>query len=625
MNWETYSKYPIVILAGLLVSLLLTPWWARFATRIGMLDQPGGRKIHRQPVPRGGGVAVFAGFHAVCAIVFLFPWQPFAGGILINWWYKMLGLSGAVVLIGLYDDRFGLRAPVKLMLQLIVAAAAYVLDIRMQNILGVELPLWADIVATILWFLVLMNAFNLIDGIDGLAAGIAMIASAGIGISMIFRSAPGDVLLFMGLAGVCLGFLRYNFYPASVFLGDTGSLFLGFTLGALALSTNSKGPALAGIGMPLLAVGVPVFDVALAVWRRSIRRFLRDRTDAGGGRIAEADTDHIHHRLLGRVQTHSHVALILYGITLLLTVAGAFASIFHDRALGILALTFLVAAYTVMRHLAWIELRDSGRVVLQGISRPVRRNRTLLYYIAIDLIILNAAMIAAHYLMDMQNEHAHQSFKKFWLSAFPVDVVIPFLMLMLFRSYTRVWYLARISEYIMAGLAVFLGCAAAFALQLLYRNPQENVIDMFIYYILLAGISVPFVVGVRSAVRLIQDVMSWKTRGATGSRKRVLVYGAGYRATLFLRQVSFHESQAAPVLDVVGFADNDEAIRGHYVHGLRVLGSAKEIPALVRKFNIDCVYLIETLTEDEIVNLRAALANSQVKLIRWSTHEQVLA
>lgn len=624
MSWETYAKYPIVFLAGFLATLILTPLWMRIAPALGYLDQPGGRKIHRNPVPRGGGIALFLGFQLVCAVVFLYPWKPFAGQISDSWWLPFLLVSSFVVLLGLIDDRFNVKPFVKLGGQTGIAIGAYVIGLRVQNVLGLGLPMWADLVITVLWFVVLMNAFNLIDGIDGLASGIALIASMGIGISMVFRSEPGDTLLFIGFAGVCLGFLRHNFYPASVFLGDTGSLFIGFTIAALSLSTNSKGTALAGIGVPLLAVGVPLFDTLLAVWRRSMRRILNGENNHV--QIQHADADHLHHRLLNRVSEQSRVAYMLYGFTLFLTLAGMAASIFRDRALGILTLTVLIAAYTIVRHLAWIELRASGRVILRGLSRPIRRNRTLLYYIVVDLIILNAGYVMAVTLVDLHEQFTEKALKNAWLSGAPFSVFLPFLGLLLFRAYSRVWYLARVSEYLSAGFAVLLGVIMACGINLVAHGDTTNTLSVVLTYIIYAGIAAPAVVTSRAAVRLVQDLMTWRGKiiGAGASLPRVLVCGAGYQTTLFLRQHSFYPHDKAMDMDVIGLVSDDEAIRGHFVHGIRVLGSPEEVPALVASHQIDTVYLVEPLKAEAESALLASLKDLAVKIIRWETQEKTV-
>lgn len=626
MSLEAILKYPAVFLAGLLAVWALTPLWRRLAPGWGFLDRPGRRKVHREPVPRGGGLAVFVGFHVACAVVFLVPWQPFAGQLSIAWWYRFLPVSAGVVLLGLLDDRLDLKPMVKLAGQVVVAAAAFESGIHLQNILGFAFPEWVDALATIVWFVALMNAFNLIDGVDGLATGIALIAATGIGLSLVFRGAPGDVLLFLGLAGACLGFLRYNFHPASVFLGDAGSLFLGFALAALSISTNSKGPFMAGLGVPLLAVGVPLFDVALAVWRRAMRRILDRASGRGASGLDEADAEHLHHRLLRQGRGQMQVAGLLYVATLALVAVGLLATVFHDRALGILVLAFLLAAYTVVRHLAGIELHESGEVVLQGLARPVRRNQTLLFYIAGDVLILSFVLLAGRALLDLQDGVLDVPLKTAWLRSAPMDLFVPFVVLLLFRSYSRVWYLARVSEYAATGLAVALGYAVAGGLQLLVARNRGEVLSLLLYYLLLAGLAAPAVVLTRAALRVVQDLMQWRTRGLRPDGVvpvRALVYGAGYRTTLFLRQIAFRAAGRVPV-DVVGLVSEDAAITGHFVHGIRVAGTGRDLPALVVQHRIDVPYLVEAMEPDELANLRRMLEGVPVRVIRWDIVETEL-
>jgi len=626
MSFEAILKYPAVFLAGLAAALIVTPLWRRLAPRWGFLDRPGERKIHHEPVPRGGGTAIFLGFHAACAVVFLVPWKSFAGQVSIDWWLRFLPLSSAVLGLGLLDDRLDLRPAAKLAGQAVIGLAAYALGIRLQNILGLALPGWVDAAATVVWFIVLMNAFNLIDGMDGLATGIALIAAGGIGLSLVFRKAPGDVLLFLGFAGACLGFLRYNFHPASVFLGDAGSLFLGFTLAALSVSTHSKAPFMAGVGVPLLAMGVPLFDALLAVWRRAARRLLGPAAVPGAARpgIESADEDHLHHRLLRKGHGQHQVAALLYAATLVLVLVGLLASVFRDRALGILVLAFLLAAYTIVRHLADIELRESGRVVLRGLSRPVRRNRTLLAYLAGDLLILNGALLASRWLLDVQaGTAAAGSLKAFWLRAAPLDVVLPFTGLLLARAYSKVWYLARVSDYAVTGLAVAGGYALALGLRLLGAPDPARVGGLVVYVLLAAGLAVPAIVGSRAALRVVQDAMPRMMRG-TGAPVRALVCGAGHRTTLFLRQAA-QPDPARPALEIAGIISPDAAITGHDVHGVRVLGTFRDLPALLQTRRIDVVYLVETSDPEARGGIARAARAVGARVVDWDIVERDVA
>ena len=624
MSWQAILKYPALFLTGLLVTWLVTPIWRQHAPGWGFLDRPGRRKIHQQPIPKGGGLALLIGFHAACALLFLFPWRPFVGQISIPWWHRFLPLSCAVALLGLLDDRWDLRPGIKLAAQVVISAVAYGLGFRLQNLFGFTLPGWVDVLATLFWFTALMNAFNLIDGMDGLATGIAAIAAGGIALSLVFRGAPGDVLLFLGFIGACLGFLRFNFYPASVFLGDTGSLFLGFTLAALTISTNSKASFLAGLGVPMLAVGVPLFDVILAVWRRSVRRRLPgDIPVDTEPSVERADADHLHHRLLRRGFGQQQVAGFLYAATCGLVLVGLLASIFHDRALGILILAFLLAAYTVVRHLAGIELQESGQVVLQGLSRPIRRNRTLLFYLVGDIIILNVVLWIVLALMQRFGPLPPVSLKATWLKVAPLDLFIPFAVLLAFRSYSRVWYLARVSEYAATGLAVVLGYAIAGGLHLLVMRDRHDPALLLVHYLLLAGLAAPAVVTTRAALRVVQDLLHWRMRGsgvAGAAAARALVVGAGFRTTLFLRQISFRMPEYHSI-HVIGLVSEDTAIIGHMVHGLRVLGHLRELPALLAQYQIAAVYLVEPITDTELATICQILPNTSVRLIRWDIVE----
>ena len=623
---EQILKYPIVFGFAAFLSVLLTRFWGPRAAKWGFVDLPGGRKIHENPIPVAGGIAVFLAFQAACALIFWYPWAPFASHINLGWWYRFLPLSTIIVLLGLIDDRWGMKPMVKLAGQTLVAVAAYAVNIRVQNVLGAGLPVWFDFVFTIFWFLLLVNAFNLIDGMDGLASGIGALASIGMAVSLVLRKSPGDVLLFLALSGACLGFLRYNFYPAKVFLGDTGSQFIGFTLAALTISTSSKGPAVAVIGMPLLAVGVPLFDTMLAVWRRSVRRIL----SPGGAphswvmAFQEGDADHLHHRLLTKGRMHSQVALYLYGGTVLLAATGVVLSVYHDRAIGILALAFVAGSYTIFRHLAWIELQDSGRAVLRGIRRPVRRNQTLLYYLAFDLVVLHVAWLSAVWLLEAVQEGGLGSLRHAWIRSVSTDIAIPFAMLVFSRSYSRVWYLARVTEYAKTGMALLTGFGVACGLQLIFDAGAGA--HQILHYVVMASVAFPAVVGVRAALRLLQDFVQMPrvslARASAERAERAIVWGGGYETALFLTKVSFDLGRQPPVR-VLGIFSADDAVRGHYVHGVQVIGGIKALQAFVQERDVDTLYLTGDVSAEEYATLQEQVQAAGIRIVTFRMLEEV--
>ena len=189
--------------------------------------------------------------------------------------------------------------------------------IRWGNIID-GIPKWLDCGFTVFWIVGAINAFNLIDGLDGLASGLALIASLGLTISLISRNLISETIPFLALGGACLGFLRYNFNPASVFLGDTGSMFLGMTISTLPLLTGSSQELAVSLGMPLLVMGVPIFDTFLAIWRRSVRALLPNAhrgeiPNQGGGAVMQPDKDHLHHRLLRLLSNNQRKAALIDG------------------------------------------------------------------------------------------------------------------------------------------------------------------------------------------------------------------------------------------------------------------------------------------------------------------------
>ena len=304
------------------LALLLTPLIGRGSTALGLVDAPGGRKVHAQSVPRLGGVAVVLAAALALAIVPSLPpgqrasasWmalQPFvAGGLLI-------------FLIGLVDDIRGVGPAPKLLVEVLAAAImmASGLLIERVTVLGNTWTLgWLAYPVTAAWLVGVTNAFNLIDGVDGLAPGIAALAGSACGAILIVRGHTAEAALLAAFVGAMLGFLVYNFEPAAIFLGDSGSLVAGFLLAATAIAGWQKGATALASAVPLLIFALPLADAASALIRRIVARPAQDRSlTAMVRQIVEPDREHIHHRLLGLGWSVRRTVLILYGVTAVLS------------------------------------------------------------------------------------------------------------------------------------------------------------------------------------------------------------------------------------------------------------------------------------------------------------------
>ncbi|MBI5723133.1 MAG: undecaprenyl/decaprenyl-phosphate alpha-N-acetylglucosaminyl 1-phosphate transferase [Planctomycetes bacterium] len=314
-----YWSYLAAFGAALAVSWLATPLVIRLAWARGFIDRPGGRKVHSSPVPRIGG-AVFALAMMVVAMPMLFlsdrtHQQAVASQTQL---LALMGLSLLMFLVGLVDDIRGLRARTKLIFQLIAALGICWAGIRIE-IVGIGGIAKADIgwlswPATVIWIVVITNAVNLIDGLDGLAAGIAAITCA---VLAVFSFATGQVIMAMMMLvmlGSLLGFLCFNFNPARIFMGDCGTLFLGFFLAAASVQSTTKSQTIVALALPALSLGLPIFDAAFSI----LRRFLERRS------IFSPDRSHIHHRLLDMGLRQRHAVIVLYVVTLLAGGLGLF-------------------------------------------------------------------------------------------------------------------------------------------------------------------------------------------------------------------------------------------------------------------------------------------------------------
>ena len=316
------TLYLLLAFSSAGLALLLTPLVGRGSRLLGLVDAPGGRKVHAHSVPRLGGLAVVLAAGLAIVLVPLlrpgsiepFPWQgmrPFL-------------LAGALIFAaGLIDDVRGLGAVPKLLIEF--TAAAIVMSsgllIERVSLLGETWTLgWIAWPITAAWLVGVTNAFNLIDGVDGLAAGVTALAGAACGAILVVRGHAPEAMLLAALVGASIGFLVFNFAPASIFLGDSGSLLAGFVLAATAITGWQKGATALAAGVPLMIFALPIADSALALIRRSVARPSAGRSlRATLRRIAEPDRQHIHHRMLAMGWSVRRTVLVLYGITAILS------------------------------------------------------------------------------------------------------------------------------------------------------------------------------------------------------------------------------------------------------------------------------------------------------------------
>lgn len=316
------TVYLLLGLGSAALALVFTPLIGRGSAVLGLVDAPGGRKVHTQSVPRLGGLAVVSAATLALALVGTFNPQPVEPSIWVA--LRPLLIAAALVfIIGLVDDVRGAGWLPKLVFE--TGAAAVVMSsgllIERVTLLGTTWSIgWLAWPITALWLIGLTNAFNLIDGVDGLAAGIAALAGAACGAILIVRGHTAEAMLLAAFVGAALGFLVYNFEPASIFLGDSGSLVIGFLLAATAIAGWQKGATALATAVPLLIFALPIADAAMTLLRRGFAKPANGRSvRAALKRIVEPDREHIHHRLLAVGWSARQIAIMLYVVTTVLS------------------------------------------------------------------------------------------------------------------------------------------------------------------------------------------------------------------------------------------------------------------------------------------------------------------
>ncbi|WP_437588145.1 MraY family glycosyltransferase [Sorangium sp. So ce1000] len=345
------------------------------------MDEPTARRVHTRCIPRLGGLAIIVGFFLPLFILVALQTQ-----IALQWFSHhslVVGLLAGGLTIaaaGAWDDIKGMRARHKLLAQILAASLAWAFGLRLEC---VTLPYFGHVsfwplsfLVTIPWFVAIINAVNLIDGLDGLAAGVGFFACVANFVTAYLGGYPGNLvicLLAATLAGAIVGFLFHNFHPATIFMGDTGSMFLGFMLAAIPLfgvGTHKGGTALAVL-VPLLALGLPIFDMISAM----VRRFIARRP------IFSADRSHIHHKLLDKGHSHRGAVLILYGLSLLFTVVALVAYVGRSHEVGVALLACSAVLFIVVRAAGSFALfgarpapaKRSREAVVEALRRAVPR------------------------------------------------------------------------------------------------------------------------------------------------------------------------------------------------------------------------------------------------------------
>jgi UDP-GlcNAc:undecaprenyl-phosphate GlcNAc-1-phosphate transferase len=573
-----------------LLNLLFIPLVRRMSFRLGRLAQPRPDRWHRQPTPTLGGVGIFAAF-GVCLLGagWIGGWffASSSGAFdLAQWIWSSWGfLIGSVLLflLGLYDEFRPVSPAAKLVGQIIAATLVILLGYtstffspKIANNLVAQIP---NILLTYLWLVGITNAINLLDNIDGLAGGIAFITS---GVLSYFFWRSGNLSLLwvsLALAGSLLGFLVYNFPPAKIFMGDSGSLFIGFTLATLAIANQKQqaSDVFAILGVPTLLFLLPILDTALVTFTR----LLRGQSPVQGGR------DHTSHRLIAFGLSERQTLFVLYAIALVSAVlAAALESLNYWLSLAlvpllVLSLALLAAYLGGLKVVSAPQPSRSGQTIARWMIELTYRRRLLEVILDFGLISLAyyLAFLARYSGVNNQGLVMNEARLELYLQSLPLALASGYLAFFIFGVYRGVWRyidLGDLLRYVQSALgAAAVLAASLFVLGSTDLTPWATKISA----LLLALFAVFLFLGLaasRSSFRLLDRLSKKRARPAG---QPVLILGAGDAGEMAARWI-----QMNPELNYrpIGFLDDDPYIAGRQIHGVDVLGGLGQLEAILQ-------------------------------------------
>ena len=629
---DKLTPFAIVFFSALALTLVLTPIVREINRRLGMVDKPDPRRINKVPIPRGGGVALFLGLFGSFIVYVFATGSRWVGSGVGTHPVRVTALAGILFLIGFADDKWSLPPKLKLLGQIAVAFATWFWGGLGFSTLWPALPPAVDCVLTVFWIVGAVNAFNLIDGLDGLASGIALIATLGMAGSLMFVGKPDQTLFHFAFAGALVGFLRYNYNPASVFLGDSGSMLIGFLVATLPLATQTPNSFLVSVGVPMLAMGVPIFDTSLAILRRSIRHLIlrhekRSAAEGDSDRVMTADHDHLHHRILRATGLNQRrTAWILYLMTLVAVLIGLGGMMLKSRSAGLWLAAFAVGCVVMFRDMARVELFDAGRLLAafaRDRATSARRRWAKLsvpFYVVFDVLALVASFFVMLYAMQLPVT------KPECRVALPIRTAASFASLVFLRTYMTVWSRAMTSNF----ARLLVACAAGAILGGIGVCCAPNIITDDVAAAEIAGatlvyflVSFLLIASARLARPLVRDVFYAMDCSRLKGRKdvsRVLVYGAGLRYRAYRRE--FVRKTTANDRIIVGLLDDDILLRGQYIGGIKVYGTLMEAPEIINRVNADAVVIACEISDSWLKIVRQTLEPTGVKITHFNFTEK---
>ena len=610
---------------GLVLALLLTRTAIFVLPRIGFIDVPHGRHQHAKPVPRGGGIAIwFSFFLTVALLTMMFKHNGNSHyGETLRFLLNFLGPALIILLTGVLDDRYELRSVVKLLAQIAAGCVLYFSGVGITSLYHLQLPVAVALPLTVLWCVIIINAFNLIDGLDGIASGLAVISSFLLAIWV--GSTGGSevmVMILLIFSGCNLGFLRYNFSPAKIFMGDTGSMFLGLFFAYVSMLCSAKSVTLTTFFVPLAAIGIPIFDVFLAIWRRFFRRYINKQSQCS---IMQGDHDHLHHRIFHETGSTHKTACIIYALSLFFSLF-TMGSVLLRHQVPALFFLLLLTTFFVMIRCASIEVFDTLRCVVKGLQVP---HRNILFTVAhpvLDVLIMFLTFWGTRFFFpDMLTNVMNP----LWF----VTHIGPFVLILCFSGiYRTFWLRVGIRQYykllrllgISGMICYVLNCCILVWCVHAPKLVLWRYTGFFIVFALLAG---GLIIVERFVIHYYESFgyrhLFLRNQGKRSTLKKVLIYGGGLWCRIYISEQFCGYNFEKDMYKIIGILDDDPALKNLNVYGFEVLGGVDSLEYIYARIKFDVIMVTSRNTRPERIDqLKTFCEKYNVRLQRFVCQTQ---
>ena len=618
--------FTIAFLLPLILSLLFTPIVIRFAINIGATDAPGDRKVHTTVMPRIGGLAIF--LSAVVTIIVLYYLFPEFLPVLFDGSYSMLIVGFCFLILfalGFRDDLKPLSAGVKFGIQFILAAIIYYAGFKISNVtnpLGIgflEIGTF-DLLITILWIVGITNAFNLIDGLDGLASGVAVIACVAIFTIASLSGQIGAAFFSLIIAGALVGFLRYNFNPAKIFLGDSGSLIIGFSLALLSIQSTAEITTGFVVLLPILVLVLPITDTLVAMIRRLMGSFLNKDPEVPVKSMFHRlhgmftpDKLHIHHRLLTLGLSHRSTVLVLYGVSVFFAFS-AFLFIQIDTVQRSVTIAFALGIILILfiRKLRYYEMSIFTNGLLMSFYEKWFQKKSKWISIA-DLLFIVISYSLSYLLVYQVNPATVEqlNFGSALLFVLPLQLTV-FWITGVYREKMNKLDIAN-ALHITASIGTAAGLTGIVFLLMeyltIFGTTQFLIFDFY------------FLLTLMFVYRIAYQALRFLFNRDKKTGKNILIYGADVNGSLILQKILDTSDND---LKIVGFLDDDPNMEGKLINGYPILGGHWVLSKTHRSHKIGSIYLCdEDIRCENLKRLReiASQNNIAIKKLNISLQE----